>query len=288
LPVEPHVHEVDYFGKSGRRKRWVIIVVSVLVGASVLLASALFVSSIFNKHDESDFSAYKTLVGTTTKNDFGQLTLNEVMIDDNQLLLNATFEPAKGMNFNYQIFFFPQILVNGQDYMVRNGGQTIAQSASTYTIYSSVKMRDLPKDEILQLKILYNDWNWEQPIDNPWAFEIEASQKQLQEDRKVIEVNKTIQLNDGQEINVDKVVSTPISTTVYFESKETLNESIDFKILTESGKTWRHDSSYTLNEAHTKWGIRFDARYLTDKTYKLIPVTTGDIELGSAIKIRVK
>lgn len=288
MPVEPHVHEVDYFGNSGRRKRWVIIVVSVLVGASVLLASALFVSSFFNKHDESDFSAYKTLVGTTTKNDFGQLTLNEVMIDDNQLLLNATFEPAKGMNFNYQIFFFPQILVNGQDYMVRNGGQTIAQSASTYTIYSSVKMRDLPKDEILQLKILYNDWNWEQPIDNPWAFEIEASQKQLQEDRKIIDVNKTIQLNDGQEINVDKVVSTPISTTVYFESKETLNESIDFKILTESGKTWRHDSSYTINEAHTKWGIRFDARYLTDKTYKLIPVTTGDIELGSAIKIRVK
>lgn len=288
MPVEPHVHEVDYLEKSGKRKRWVRIVVSVLVVAGVMLASGRFVSSIFNKNDKSDFSAYKTLVGKTTKNDFGQLTLNEVMIDDNQLLLNATFEPAKGMNFNYQVFFFPQVLVNGHDYMVRNGGQTIAQSASTYTIYSSVKMRDLPKDEILQLKILYNDWNWEKPIDEPWAFEIEASQKQLQEDRKVIAVNKTIELNDGQEIKVDKVVSTPISTTVYFVTKETLNESIDFKILTESGKTWRHDSSYTLNEAHTKWGIRFDARYLSDKTYKLIPVTTGGIELGPAIKIRGK
>ncbi len=285
LSVESHVHEV-YPEKSGKRK-WVIIVVSVLMVTCVLMVGSRVVSSIFSD-DKSDFAAYKTLVGQTTENDFGTLTLNEVMVDDNQLLLNATFEPAKDVNFDYQIFFFPQVLVNGQNYTVRNGGQTIAQSENTYTIYSSVKMRDLPQDELLQLNILYNDWNWDKPIPEPWAFKVEASQKQLQADRKVIAVNKTIKLSDGQEIKVEKVVSTPISTTVYVETQETTNESLNFNIVSESGKTWRQDSSYTLNEEHTKWGIRFDARYLTDKTYKLIPVTASDVKSGPAIKIREK
>ena len=283
---EPHVHEEQPI-QNRKWKNWVIIIGIVLVVASVIMANGSFFASFF-KNDQSDFEAYKTLVGKTIENDFGRLTLNEVMVDDNQLLLNATFEPAKGIHFNYQIFFFPQVLVNGKDYTVRNGGQTIEQAQSTYTIYSSVKMSDLPQNEMLQLKILYNDWNWEKPIHEPWTFEIEASQKQLQEDRKVINVDKTIKLHDGQSVKVEKVVSTPISTTIYFETLESADESIDFKIVSESGKTWRRDSSYTLNEEHTKWGIRFDARYLTDKSYKLIPVSSGDDDVGPAIRIKGK
>ncbi|MFJ7665940.1 DUF5643 domain-containing protein [Lysinibacillus sp. NPDC097195] len=269
--------------KNRKRKKWVFVFFGVFVIACVVIAS-----TIVNKNHDAAFSAYKTLVGQTSENEFGQLTLNEVMVDDNQLLLNATFVPAKDVNFNYQIFFFPQVLVNGQNYMVRNGGQTIEQGASTYTIYSSVKMRDLPQDDKLQLEILYNDWNWDKPINEPWTFEIEASQKQLQEDRKVITVDKTIQLKNDTKIKVEKVVTTPISTTIYYETLENANESINFKIVSTAGKTWRQDSSYTLNEQHTKWGIRYDARYLTDKTYKLIPVSADDSQLGPAIQIRRK
>jgi len=269
--------------KNRKRKKWVMIVLTILVIACVVI-----VSTILNKNHDADFSAYKTLVGQTTENEFGQLTLNEVMVDDNQLLLNATFVPAKDVNFNYQIFFFPQVLVNGQNYMVRNGGQTIEQAASTYTIYSSVKMRDLPQDDKLQLDILYNDWNWDKPIKDPWSFEVEASQKQLQEDRKVITVAKTTKLNNGTSIKVEKVVTTPISTTIYYETLENSDESVNFHIVTAAGKTWRQDSSYTLNEQHTKWGIRYDAKYLTDKTYKLIPISADDTELGPAIQIRGK
>jgi len=269
--------------KNRKRKKWVMIVLTVLVIACVVI-----VSTILNKNHDADFSAYKTLVGQTTENEFGQLTLNEVMVDDNQLLLNATFVPAKDVNFNYQIFFFPQVLVNGQNYMVRNGGQTIEEGASTYTIYSSVKMRDLPQDDKLQLDIVYNDWNWDKPIKDPWSFEVEASQKQLQEDRKEITVAKTIELNSGASIKVDKVVTTPISTTIYYETLENSNETVNFHIVTAAGKTWRQDSSYTLNDQHTKWGIRYDAKYLTDKTYKLIPISADDTELGPSIQIRGK
>ncbi|KOS62001.1 DUF4179 domain-containing protein [Lysinibacillus agricola] len=261
------------------RKTWFIVVLLLLIATCVLVFYFLF-----NK--DLNFEAYKTVVGKTTENSLGRFTLNEIIIDDNQILLNATFKPVKDLNVDYQIFFFPQVFVNGKEFTVRNGGQSIAHSDKTYTIYSSVKLRELPKDEIIDLDIRYNDWNGEKKIDEPWEFQVEASQKQLQEDRKAFSVEKKVKLLDGQEITIEKIVSTPISTTIYFHSENSLlNEAIHFKIQSASGESWNFDFAYPLNEDYTKWGVRLDALYLTGKSYKLIPTAANGSELGSAVKI---
>ncbi|MFB7159234.1 DUF4179 domain-containing protein [Lysinibacillus sp. NPDC056232] len=261
------------------RKIWFVVVLLLLVATCVIVYYFLF-----NK--DSNFETYKTVVGKTTENSLGRLTLNEIIIDDNQILLNATFKPGKDINFDHQIFFFPQVFVNGNEFTVRNGGQTIKQSDKTYTIYSSVKLSELPADKTLNLDIRYNDWNGEKKIDEPWEFQVEASQKQLQDDRKVFPVEKKVQLLDGQEITIEKVVSTPISTTIYFYSeKSLLNEAIHFKIQSATGESWPFNVAYPLNEEYTKWGVRLDALYLTGKSYELIPIAANGSELGSAIKI---
>ncbi|MFE3573812.1 DUF4179 domain-containing protein [Lysinibacillus sp. NPDC059133] len=261
------------------RKIWFVVVLLLLVATCVIVYYFLF-----NK--DSNFETYKTVVGKTTENSLGRLTLNEIIIDDNQILLNATFKPGKDINFDHQIFFFPQVFVNGNEFTVRNGGQTIKQSDKTYTIYSSVKLSELPADKTLNLDIRYNDWNGEKKIDEPWEFQVEASQKQLQDDRKVFPVEKKVQLLDGQEITIEKVVSTPISTTIYFYSeKSLLNEAIHFKIQSATGESWLFNVAYPLNEEYTKWGVRLDALYLTGKSYELIPIAANGSELGSAIKI---
>ncbi|MEQ6355543.1 DUF4179 domain-containing protein [Lysinibacillus sp. M3] len=264
------------------RKIWFIVVLLLLVATCVIVYYFLFKKDL-------NFEAYKTVVDKTTENVLGRLTLNEIIIDDNQILLNATFKPVKDLNFDNQIFFFPQVFVNGKELTVRNGGQTIQQSDKSYTIYSSVKLRELPEDKILSLDIRYNDWNGEKKIDEPWEFQVEASQEQLQADRKTFSVEKKVKLLGGQKIMIEKVVSTPISTTIYFHfEKSLLNEAIHFKIQSASGETWRINSAYPLNEDYTKWGVRLDALYLTDNSYKLIPVAKNGSELGSAIKIEDK
>ncbi|MGE7947397.1 DUF5643 domain-containing protein [Lysinibacillus sp. NPDC093688] len=261
------------------RKIWFVVVLLLLVVTCVIVFYFLF-----NK--DLNFEAYKTTVGKTTENSLGRLTLNEIIIDDNQILLNATFKPVKGINFDHQIFFFPQVFVNGNEFTVRNGGQTIQQSEKTYTIYSSVKLSELPADKTLNLDIRYNDWNGEKKIDEPWEFQVEASQKQLQDDRKVFPVEKKVQLLDGQEITIEKVVSTPISTTIYFDSENSLlNEALHFKIQSATGESWPFNLAYPLNEDYTKWGVRLDALYLTGESYELIPIAANGSELGSAIKI---
>lgn len=264
------------------QKKWVVFTACILAVSTLIF---LFFSDKMNRAKESEFALYKTEVNESKVNKFGQLTLNEVMIDDNQILLNATFEPVKDLDAPHQIFFFPQVLVNGQDYTVRNGGQSIVKTDSKYTIYNSVKLNDLPQDVKLDLAISYNNWNVEKPIEDPWEFQIEASQKQMLSDKKVFPVNTSITLTDGQEIIVEKVVSTPISTTIYFDSEKPLNKFSAFKLQSISGKSWRFDSSYTLNEKHSKWAMRFDALYLKEKTYDLIPLAADDEIIGPSIRI---
>jgi hypothetical protein len=264
------------------RKAWFIVVLLLLVVTCVFVFYFLF-----NK--ELNFEAYKTVVGKTTENSLGRLTLNEIIIDDNQILLNATYKPVKDLNLDYQLFFVPQVFVNGQEFTVRNGGQSIAQSDKTYTIYSSVKLSELPKDKILNLDIRYNDWNGEKKIDEPWEFQVEASQKQLQEDRKTFPVAKKVKLLDGQEITIEKVISTPISTTIYFYSENSLlNEAIHFKIQSASGESWDFNSPYPLNEDYTKWCVRLDTVYLTEENYKIIPIAADGSDLGSAVEVEEK
>ncbi len=271
---------VDLDKENRGRKKWGIVVFLLLMMVSGVVLYLWW-------DEDVNFEAYKTEVGKTASNSLGRLTLNEVIIDDNQILLNATFEPVKEFAPDHQVFFFPQILVNGQDYMVRNGGQSIAKSANVYTIYNSIKMDDFPSDEQLELVIRYKDWNVETPIDKPWEFQIEASQEQLQEDRHVFSIGKKIEHVDQQEITIDRVVSTPISTTIYFQSEKSIvNDTLHFKIQSKEGKSWRFETPYPLNKERTKWGSRVDALYLTEENYQLIPVDIEGKKVGSAIKIK--
>ena len=74
------------------------------------IGSYLCYCLLFLFKKDLNFEAYKTVIDKTAENSLGRLTLNEIIIDDNQILLNATFKPVKGLNFDYRIFFFPQVL----------------------------------------------------------------------------------------------------------------------------------------------------------------------------------
>jgi len=271
---------VDLDKENRRSKKWLIVVIFLL-----MVASGLVLYLWWNQ--DVDFEAYKTVVGETANNSLGRLTLNEVIIDDNQILLNATYEPVKEFSPDHQVFFFPQILVNGQDYMVRNGGQSIAKSANVYTIYNSIKMDDFPTDEHLELVIRYKDWNVETPIEKPWEFQVDASQEQLQEDREIFSIDKKVKHVDQQEITIDKIVSTPISTTIYFHAEQSVvNEALHFKIQSKAGQSWTFATPYPLNKEGTRWGSRVDALYLTERNYTLIPINKEGKKVDSAIKIK--
>ena len=277
---------IEVGGRKKVKRKWFFVAVCILIVSGGLITKTPFVESFFGKKATTNFDDYKTEVGHTTENNLGELTLNEVIVDDNQLLLNAIFVPKDGINFDHQIFFFPQVLVNGQDYTVRNRGQSIEHRDNKYTIYSSVQVSELPQDNTLTLDISYSKWNLDQPIDQPWDFHVEASQKKVQEDKTIILINETIALTNGNEVKVTKVVSTPISTTIYYHLAKSSSETVSFKIKSTSGKAWRWNSGFTLgDEADALSANRFDTLYLTEDKYYLVPIGADDKELGPSIQV---
>ena len=273
---------IDIGARKYSRKKKLLLIACVLLVTSVLIINRSF----FGQEKAVDFNDYKTVVNDTTENTIGKMTLNEVMVDDNQLLLNATFEPVNDVAFDEQLFFFPQVQVNGRDYTVRNRGQSVKKQESNYTIYSSIQVSELPKEEVLTLTISYNQWNIDTPIEKPWNFNVKASQKQLQKDKKVFTINQTFTLKNGNEVTIKKVVSTPISTTVYYDAAEKSSE-LAFKITSASGKSWLWHSGFTIDDAKKPVAVnRFDALYLTQDTFYLIPIAVADDQaLGSPIRI---
>ena len=92
---------------------------------------------------------------------------------------------------------------------------------------------------------------------------------------------------DQQEITIDKIVSTPISTTIYFHAEQSVvNDALHFKIQSKSGQSWSFATPYPLNKEGTRWGSRVDALYLTERNYTLIPINSEGSKVDSAIKIK--
>ncbi len=202
------------------------------------IANMAFIGETIEKYitqnDSTDYSAYKTAIGETAENELGHLTLNEVMMDDQHLFLSATFEPAEGVDFDYRTHIQPTIKVNGQVFS-STGGQSIELNNSMYTIYNDVKLDQTITDEELSIEISYDTWNFEKTIELPWKFNVEVSQKKLLEERKEFALNQKITLRNGEIIIIEKVVSTPISTTVYYDLSQSQSEDIDFDIQTAQG-----------------------------------------------------
>ncbi|WP_019640305.1 DUF4179 domain-containing protein [Paenibacillus fonticola] len=260
----------------------------------VSLAQMPFVSGLLerfiNAEKPVDYSTYKTAIGETAENAYGKLTLNEVLVDADRLLISSTFEPAKGVKFNYQTQLPPHVLVNGEDLQETRGSQSVKVSDGIYTIYGDIKLRELPLEGLLHVKITYNTFSTRQrqAIEEPWVFEIEVSAGQIGREMRTFNLDKTITLYNGEQVTLKKVLISPVSTLVYYELSKA-SESIGFKLISASGKEIPQREGYRSNDIGDTSYIRFEAVEPFDidaETYSLVPVTMEkNEEAGPPIQI---
>lgn len=269
------------------KKNWLRVGISIaaicilsvpLVFDKATIAGMPFVGEVIEKYinpnEDLNYSSYKTVVGETAENRFGKLTLNEVMMDDQRLFLSSTFEPAKNVHFDYQSHITPTVKINGKSYTIVKS-QSIQLNDSMFTIYNDIELSQAIETENLQIQIVFDKLNFDKKIEQPWTYNVTVSQAQLLKEKKVHELNKTIELSNGDIVNINKVVSTPISTTVYYDLSKSKSENIYFNIQMESGAIEHFHSAYTSNKAGDLSYVRFDGLDLVDKPYFL---TLSDFE----------
>lgn len=275
------------------------------VGVATLTVSVLSLSLVLNKGtianiplvggiiesyihstEQLDYTPYKTAIGETAENAYGKLTLNEVMIDDQQILLSATFEPAEHVAFNYRTQITPTVSINGSDEIMFVGSQSIELNHTAFAIYNEITLpHNMPHNmmtENVQLTISYDKFK-NNSIEQPWAFDIEVSQAQLLAEREVFELNEMIVLGNGDVVIIEKVVSTPISTTVYYDLSQSTSEDIAIHIKSEDGSIENFSSfSFKNNDPGEVSFKRYSGYEMTD-TPHFLEVYDADAQLSESL-----
>jgi hypothetical protein len=238
------------------------------------IASMPFVGGVIEKYINSnenlDYSTYKTAIGETAENELGKLTLNEVMMDDRKLFLSATFQPAEHVDFDYQTYITPKVKINGKVYTVTTGGQSVELNNKMFMIYNDIDLEHPIKTENVQIEISYDTWNFDTKIEQSWTFNVKVSQAKLLEEKKVFEINKTITLNNGENVTIQKVVTTPVSTTVYYDLSQSKSENVYFKIQSEDGILKPYSSAFTSNKLGDVSFVRFYGLKFDQTKYFLV------------------
>lgn len=245
------------------------------------------IEKYLNQNEPAEYTSYKTAIGETAENELGRLTLNEVMMDNQHLLLSATFEPADGVAFDYQTHIQPTVKINGQDVTAMTGGQSIELNTSMFTIYNDIELNQAITTGEVAIQISYDTWDFETTIEQPWSFDVKVSQKALLAKVTEIEMNQDITLKNGEKITLQKVVSTPISTTVYYDLFRSESEDIHFDIETAEGAVVAYRTQdFNSNESGDTSFIRFEGLALGDADYFLVARSMEGEVLSDPIEIR--
>ena len=217
----------------------ILIGIGIVVGSSnVTVANVPFVSGMIEKfingNEQLEYAALKTVIGESALNEYGKMTLNEVLMDSDRLIISSTLELADGVDFSYRMHPMPKVLMNGRNLAVETGGQSIQISNSMYTIYNEIRMTHIPLGEHISFHIEYDHIDLEVPIHDPWIFDIDIPTDQLAATMETIQFDRTIQMSNGHSIRLDKLILSPVSTMLYYDSLGQESDIV-FKIVSESG-----------------------------------------------------
>lgn len=281
---------------------------AVLIGVTLpagqaALARLPFVAGLLESFagngEHVDYSAYKTQIGETAENSFGRLTLDEILVDTDRLLIVSTLEPSEAMNVEEGdvLYLDATVTLNGKSGEKGWGGSGAGSDGKNgvYTTYQSIPLQAIPHEEKLDITVRYDRISWIEPKGRPtqppepWSFRIQASRSALLAQTHTVEINRTLDLINGDQVVVQKVVSSPVSTRVYYQITKQAEQSTGlylsgFKLVSDNGteaafkeSRWGQGSSGYALYAPVDW---------KKGQYSLIPYDLAkEKALGEAVPI---
>lgn len=228
-----------------------ILVLSIVIFQHQSIANMPFVASLLEewRQDKAiDWGNYKNIVGETVITQFGALTVNEVLLDYDKVLVSATLQPAAKRTFSYRHQLMPTISINGQPIEdIGLSTQSIEQNNAMFTIYNEIKLPQPVDAAQVSIQLSYNRMhlpNDKQPfgqlLEEPWTFNVVATQEAVQQQTKEYSIQQPITLADGQSFTVERIVTTPISTTIYYSNA---SQRLDFALFDKNGERYMWDSA---------------------------------------------
>jgi len=198
-------------------------------------------------YGNKEFDKYTSVINKTIEKDGFKVTLNEIMLDNNQLRIATTFKSDVNMKNKMVSAHLPQVSIDGKILGV-SGASGVGESIDNYTFVAvdTLDVYDVKIPSTMNIKIAYENIQFmgenaeEQTIKGPWEFKANISKEEIQSKTKKIKINENVKYKDiGMDIK--DMIITPLTTHINFKLKG--EAPLNFIIRDDKGRELREESS---------------------------------------------
>jgi hypothetical protein len=198
---------------------------------------------------ERSLKDYKTVIGESVEDNGMRVTLNEVIVDEDQLLISSTFHTdLSDKDLDYNWFSDIEVYINGSESLLGGGGGPKEITNSTVNYFWAADLQNINLEDKQQIKIVFNNLersDSKKVTKGKWSFEFTASGEKLMANRKSIPIDKHFILEDGQKVKVEELVLTPVSTRLNYKM-ENGTKDLHFRFEDQNGMELQEFSAQTM------------------------------------------
>jgi len=271
------------------------LVIGLLVMNHQTIANMPFIAALLEDWggtEQADWSSYKTVIGETRTTEMGDLTLNEVIVNYDKIMISATFEKNEATAFSYRHQLMPTVIINGKKVETEGtAAQSIARNSSMYTIYNEIKLAEPVAAANFDVQITYDKMHTAQTktlegetLEQPWVFDIKASQLTVQNETTVHDLHQTIQLQNGDKLVINQIVTTPISTTIFYSGLSS-DRSPNINLFDAEGNRYHWDSAYGDDDGTGEIYYKGTSFVESELYIQVFSTSTEDDAISEKVKI---
>lgn len=166
-----------------------------------------------------DLDDYTDVINKSVTKNGIELILNDVVLNNDEINFTYTAKSHKKLEeIGYNDLLVTEISINNKDISVLGGSGIDYIDEYTAKTIMTASLFGIDKNELkgkVNVKIKYELWNEGKAKGRPWVFEFEANGKQLALDTEEVNINKTIELESGAKIKVEKFTKNKIGEKFY-------------------------------------------------------------------------
>ncbi|MBU3137438.1 DUF4179 domain-containing protein [Clostridium gasigenes] len=222
--------------KSNKRKnRVAVAVIAFAISGGVFFNSTVVQATIekvtnkiedfFGSGNNVTYDDYTKVVGTTTEDKGIKITLNEVLIKEDRLIITINVDSANS-NELAGIRLQPEVYINGEN--IKNNGilmHCIYNDDGTIDVIQQVGINQIDINRDLEVEVKYTNIEVkdqagkEKELRGKWEFSFKDNVEAILKKTKSIEINKAIDLGDGYVYNINELKLSPIDIILKYNSQ---------------------------------------------------------------------
>lgn len=187
---------------------------------------------------------YTTVIHSSYTNKGYTITLNEVILNQNQLVVSSTIHSENPLEMSHAS---AEVYMNGKPVSIAAGGGSRQVDEHTVESVISYELEKFDSSRLLDFDIIYTEIGIDEgSITGTWKFSFSAAGDKLKKDTVTIPIQADFTLPDGMNIRLKEYTANSLGERIYFEYEgdTPLNYDLQIMVTDDFGKETEFYLSY--------------------------------------------